>query len=326
MTKDKIIDFNEKKQQEQIFEEFRTKISEEGFEQLSTMLSFLKELDVENSIDGDAGIMTILLQTLTLPDEEFLIMSKLILASLEKELNANAEQKLIMMHALELQGRKAEDVAHTFNTIQEEMDTSLKEYFSVPKINFLKNFFGIISNSIQDTEGLSKRNIAIPVEKVNETAKLPTYSHIGDAGMDVYANITETISLAPGEVVVIPTGIKVALPLGYELQVRPRSGMSLKTKIRVANSPGTIDSNYRDEIGVIIENIEPAITELSMKTSMESAEIVDYSFGRDFIIEPQQRIAQLVLQEVPTAILYEVDDVSKLGQDRGGGFGHSGDF
>lgn len=131
---------------------------------------------------------------------------------------------------------------------------------------------------------------------------IPEYAQTGDAGMDVRAS--ETVCVYPGETKIIKTGLYVAIPLGYELQVRPRSGMSAKTNIRIANAPGTIDSNYRGEIGVIVDNI-----------------------GNDeFHINTGDRIAQLVLSRVPTIRWNSVDSIEALGEtNRGaGGFGSTG--
>ena len=91
------------------------------------------------------------------------------------------------------------------------------------------------------------------VEIYRENVQLPTYSNIGDAGMDIRA--AENVEIMPGETKIIPTGLKVAIPAGYEIQIRPRSGLSLKTPLRIANSPGTIDSGYRDYSNLIIRQI-----------------------------------------------------------------------
>lgn len=130
----------------------------------------------------------------------------------------------------------------------------------------------------------------------------PEYAQVGDAGMDIRAS--EPTIIYPGETKIIKTGLFVAIPKGYELQVRPRSGMSAKTNIRVSNAPGTIDSNYRGEIGVILDNI-----------------------GNDeYYINVGDRIAQLVLNKVPTIRWYPVENVEALGEtNRGaGGFGSTG--
>ena len=88
------------------------------------------------------------------------------------------------------------------------------------------------------------------IEKCREDAVIPTYANDGDAGMDLYA--AEEVIIEPGRAALVPVGIKLAIPYGYEVQIRPRSGISLKTPLRVPNAPGTIDSGYRDEVNVII--------------------------------------------------------------------------
>ncbi len=94
--------------------------------------------------------------------------------------------------------------------------------------------------------------IEVYIEICREDAVLPSYAKPGDAGMDVCAAVDRSIK--PGETVIIPTGLKLAIPEGYEIQVRPRSGISYKTPLRLSNSPGTIDSGYRDELGILITN------------------------------------------------------------------------
>ncbi len=144
---------------------------------------------------------------------------------------------------------------------------------------------------------MSQINILVEICREDPDIKLPTYARHGDAGMDVRSAIT--IKIEPGETTVIPTGLKVAIPIGYEIQVRPKSGISLKTGLRVANAPGTIDAGYRDEIGVIITNIS----------------------SKYILINKGDRIAQLVLSEVPTINWIPVNNVATIGQNRGGGFG-----
>lgn len=159
--------------------------------------------------------------------------------------------------------------------------------------------------------------VKVFVERCREDIELPAYARTGDAGMDVRA--AEDIFIKPSETKIVPTGLKMAIPIGYEVQVRPRSGLSFKTPLRVSNSPGTIDSGYRNEIGIIIQNTSNAHGELAPYT-------VDTKGNKqgDYIIHKGDRIAQLVLKEVPVMFFEEVDDVSTIGWDRGGGFGHSG--
>lgn len=92
--------------------------------------------------------------------------------------------------------------------------------------------------ALNETQGIAKRVIPLPVELCHENAQMPQYAHVTDAGMDIYA--IEDVTIAPGETKLVRTGIKLAIPTGYEIQVRPKSGRAQKTKMRVANSPGTI--------------------------------------------------------------------------------------
>jgi dUTP pyrophosphatase len=163
--------------------------------------------------------------------------------------------------------------------------------------------------------------VLIPIEYCREDAKMPTYAHLTDAGMDIY--LTEDVVIHPGETKLIPTGLKVAIPLGYELQVRPKSGRSLKSKLRIANTPGTIDAGYRDEIGIIADNIDPVIRHADMD---ENGRLYNVLWGSDITLSKGEKIAQLVLSEVPKAVFYEVEAVSAIQNDgRKGGFGSTGD-
>lgn len=160
----------------------------------------------------------------------------------------------------------------------------------------------------------------IPFEKCRETAVLPRYMHPGDAGMDVYAAVS--VTLAPGETKVIPLGFKVAIPEGYEMQVRARSGLSLKTRLRLANGIGTIDAGYRDEVGVIMHNSSVAADPDFVSDILS----VDEKHNRPgtYHIEAGLRIAQIVIAPVAQAVWEEVESVAELGLNRGGGMGHSG--
>lgn len=277
--------------------------------------------------DDELGLGSIF-QALTLPEKEFAILSELILNEQEKALNS-LEDKMYMVEALNASGMKAEELTGVFLDIVDRIEKDFKGQLSQQKIDFLKRFMGLIVEAINATEGIAKRTVPVAISFCHPEAKLPKYARAGDAGMDVYA--VEDSVILPGETKMIPTGIKVAIPLGYELQVRPRSGQSAKTKLRVANSPGTIDANYRDEIKIIIENIEPEIIDLDFEMTYDTdGNIIDIDpliqRGRDFVIEKGQRIAQLVLKEQPMCLFFEVDDVKEIGYDRASGFGGTGDF
>jgi len=130
---------------------------------------------------------------------------------------------------------------------------------------------------------------------------LPKYETIASAGMDLRANLLESIILKPLERTLVKTGLFMELPLGFEAQVRPRSGLALKKGITVLNSPGTIDADYRGEIGVILINLS----------------------NEDFIIENGERIAQLVIAKYEQAEFIEVNELSETSRGTGG-FGSTG--
>jgi len=165
---------------------------------------------------------------------------------------------------------------------------------------------------------MNEENVEIYVEICREGAKLPEYARPGDAGMDIFA--AEDVVIRPGETVIVPTGLKVAIPENYELQVRPRSGISYRTPLRIANSPGTIDSGYRDEIGIIMQNIS------NKNCSGDEIYTLESSGNRmgTYKIKRGDRIAQIVLQRVPRMKFTLVDSVKDIGTDRGGGFGSTG--
>jgi len=132
-------------------------------------------------------------------------------------------------------------------------------------------------------------------------AALPEYGTAGAAGADVRAHISQDIVMQPGARLLIPTGLRFAIPPGYEIQVRPRSGLALKHGITVLNSPGTIDSDYRGELGVILihHGSEP------------------------FVINPGMRIAQIVLAPVIRAAFISEEKLAVTARGEGG-FGHTG--
>lgn len=142
----------------------------------------------------------------------------------------------------------------------------------------------------------------IQVKIVNEgKQQLPQYATAGSAGMDLRADIDKPIVLKPLERKLIPTGLKIALPVGYEAQIRPRSGLAIKYGVTVLNSPGTIDADFRGEVCVILVNLS----------------------NNDFVVNPSERIAQMVVakhEQLDFQIVETLDET-----ERGdGGFGHTG--
>lgn len=280
----------------------------------------LMESIFANLGEGEDGGLKAVFSALALPEREFAFVSEQILSECEKSIN-NIDDKLSLVQMLNANGMKAEDLTESFLKLSDEIDNTLGGQYSHQKIAFLKRFIGLLVNAVNETEGIAKRMISVAIQLCHEDAKKPVYAKAGDAGMDIYA--VEDITINPGETVIVPTGIKVALPLGYEFEVRPRSGLSVKTPLRVANAPGTIDSGYRDEIGVIITNTEPKIKDIAFHNdgTIDQRSIL---WGQSYTITKGMRFAQLVLKEVPTCVFYDVEDVKEIGFDRAGGFGSSG--
>jgi len=141
----------------------------------------------------------------------------------------------------------------------------------------------------------------ILIKRLSKEVSLPKYETNGSSGMDLAANIDANINIDPGKTAIIPTGLALSIPEGFEVQIRPRSGLAAKQKISVLNTPGTIDADYRGEIKVILINLgqEP------------------------FKVEKGLRIAQMVVCPIIQAQLKEVDDLSETERGKGG-FGSTG--
>ena len=251
---------------------------------------------------------------LVMEDEDFDKVKGSVLDAMREGVSRQ-ENRQLYATLVKQNGFSKEQYVEELKKIDSLVDTEMPD-FSESKRDFMKQFFSICYNAIIDSFDVDKRAIQIPIEICNPEAKIPTYAHKGDAGMDVYSTIDVTI--APGETKLIPLGFKVAIPEGYELQVRPRSGFSLRTHLRVANAPGTIDSGYRDEVGIILHNCAPTIQDFG------DGRAETCLYGPSYTISKGDRIAQLVLQAVPTALFIKTSDISKIGEDRNGGWGSTG--
>lgn len=298
-----------------------TKIATASKQQSAEINDLLTQIGNQDLTEEDLSEIGAIL---ALPDEQFAIIAPYFLNELEKGYS-DLNTQLLLVQALNLAGKKYEDVEEEYFAICDLIDQQAS--FTAPKRDFLKQIIGFTYNSIANMDGIAKKIINIPIEVISDTATLPAYAHPSDAGMDVYAQ--QDITIAPGETKLIPLGIKVAIPLGYELQVRPKSGRCLKTKLRVANTPGTIDAGYRDEVGVIIENVDSPIRSILVDPSkpiLSDSPITfgQLEFGQAYTINAGEKFAQLVLSEVPKVAWVQVDSVSSIGEDRGGGFGSTG--
>ena len=147
------------------------------------------------------------------------------------------------------------------------------------------------------------KQVEVKIQRIegNEDLPLPKYMSSGASGMDLFAAVTEPVTIPPKETAVIPLGIRIALPEGFEAQVRPRSGLAARHGIGILNSPGTVDSDYRGEIKAIL-----------------------FNFGEEpFVINRADRVAQMVITSVARATLVEQDHLEDTSRGSGG-FGHTG--
>ena len=143
--------------------------------------------------------------------------------------------------------------------------------------------------------------VKILVKKFDKNIKLPTYKTSGASGMDLVAYIKNNITINPGNIAIVPTGIAIAIPKNFEIQIRPRSGLAAKKGISVLNTPGTIDSDYRGEVKIILINLSK----------------------KSFVVKSGDRIAQMILCPVIKAKLAEVKKLPKTSRNKGG-FGSTG--
>lgn len=235
----------------------------------------------------------------SLPDEAFQDANiEMIKESIEESfssddfftINLNSKEELEIFKA------NALNIFSALETLdnQQDLSSGKKEV-----LNFIYNKIYTAYESI-----VEKTQSSLPkvLYELTTGTKIPTYAHEGDVGADIYCPSTITIP-AHSWGTIVPAGFKMVLPRGWEAQVRPRSGMSAKTPIRIANAPGTIEYTYRGEVGVIVDNIG----------------------NEDYTINEGDRFAQLVFHRVDCLDSEEIDSVDDYPTDRGeGGFGSSG--
>lgn len=176
---------------------------------------------------------------LAMSEESFSVVAPVFLDELEKGL-ARTTDRLILAQSLNLSGLTMDELWKQYQVICQQMDEQMADLLTAQKRDFLKRMLGMTYNTVAEAIGENDKTKLIYVEKCHPDAKIPQYGHLRDAGADVYA--VEDVTIEPGETKLVPTGLKVAIPQGYALLVHPRSGLSLKTKMRIANSIGLIDS------------------------------------------------------------------------------------
>lgn len=257
------------------------------------ILEELNEAEVNNLTD-------IIQQLILVSEDEFELFSKILIEGIIEQFQ-NPIERIRLIEELKTQGVTVAEVIQSYQNLYQEI---LKLEMNEDRKRVILTIPTIAINALMAAEQNLNKIVTVPIELCRKNARPPEYANVGDAGADVYA--CEDYTIEPGETVIIPTGIKMAIPVGWRIAVRPRSGQSSKTKLRIANSPGTIDHNYPEEVGIIIENIHPT---------------------SPFLIEKGSKFAQLVLEENPTATFPVVDDISiyfSKDNTRTGGFGSTG--
>ena len=198
---------------------------------------------------------------------------------------------------------KAGEMIADFNKSLKDVMEEVADLTTNPyKIRIINKIFELLGDIIKEAvEKFLGYDTVVYFELIREGARVPEYAHETDAGADVYA--PEDITIPAYRLgFKAPTGFKMALAPGWEMQVRPRSGLSYKTSLRVANAPGTIDEGYRDEVGILFDNFS----------------------SQDYVIKAGERMAQFVIAPTYKFKAQLTDDVSKIGENRGGGFGSTG--
>lgn len=244
--------------------------------------------------------LDVFMQFVELPDEEFDAVWPNFKANFKEMLDSEKfqrEQKegLAMLpdvniDTLEAEKEYYEGIIHDIAQ-EPELSENKKEFFTL--------LFNALVEVHEQIIVSGRTQVKVKITKLNPDAIIPTYAHPTDAGADVAA--VEETTIQPGETKIVKTGIAVAIPAGYEIQIRPRSGLSVKTKLRIPNAPGTIDTEYRGEIGVPICNTGDV----------------------PYVIEKGMKVAQMLIAPTPMIKWDEVATVEELGTtSRGeGGFG-----
>lgn len=279
--------------------------------------------------DKDADGLQTLGAILVMPDEQFEIVKPALFDSIQQVFNT-PDAKIAFAQMMNQNGLRIEDFTTNMDDIIAAVDDLAAEgvELSDSKKDFLKFIFTTFANTMEESNMVSHRILTIPIQLCRDGAKLPTYATAGSAAMDIYS--PEEYSIGPHECIIIPTGLKVNLPIGYALLIQPRSGMSRKTKLRIANTPGLIDSDYHEEIGVIVENIVPTLLDADVTTKHPAMDedvnepVMEKLYGPSYVIGKGERFAQMRLVEVPMVNWLPVESLGEFDNDHGKGFGSTG--
>lgn len=236
------------------------------------------------------------IEIMEMPDEKFDIIANEFITQInaiydKAETRNEIINQMKMAPPIELENEKI-GVEQRIKDIQE--DNTLSENKKKVLITMLNRSLEVIESIVN----IPREMVDIKIKKLHEDAIIPTYAHTSDAGADIYA--IEDIDIPPHKTVIVKTGIAVSIPNNYEIQIRPRSGLSSKTNLRIANAPGTIDAGYTGEVGIIMDNTGNLTVH----------------------IKKGDKIAQMVPMPVPMINWIEVDELEST--DRGtNGYGSS---
>lgn len=226
-----------------------------------------------------------------MPDYKFEAMYDEMKAAIIESLNSPATRNTIVE---EFRKSPVKSTDGDEEELQQALADVDKEDLSPKKKELLKLVIQSSTQLVREVANNPRELVPVKIQKISPDAKIPEYAHVSDAGADVYS--AEDVVIGPNSTTIVKTGIKIAIPGGYEIQVRPRSGMSAKTGIRVANAPGTIDSEYRGEVGIILHN-----------TSIEPYEV-----------KKGDKIAQLLIAPTPMIHWEEVEELDTTERNEGG--------
>lgn len=260
-----------------------------------TFTEFFKKLEVTDMDEDLSTIFDTWAMFLDLPKSTFDNVKEDFAATMVQQLSPeNFNKTLTTPEGIEID---IDEMREAWQVLFDLIYAGFDEYgddLDKDKMEYFENLLANIAEQVNKIP--RRRKVTVGIELINKDAVKPSYAHPADAGADVYAIADETI--LPGETKLLPTGFKVKVPDGYELQARPRSGMSLKTKIRLSNAPGTIDCNYSGEVGVILDNIG----------------------NSPYNIKKGDRICQLLIKPCPMIVWEE----TVVEDNRTGGFGSTG--
>lgn len=284
-------------------------------------LSKIFENENENGEEIDA--IKVLGSILSMSEESYEIIKPVLFESIERTFN-NPEARIAFGQIIQSNGLTLEDFEGNIDTFIDAVNQlttpdGQEIELTESKKDLLKFIYITLINAINEAKLIPNRVIQIPIELCAPEAKLPTYATDGSAAMDIYS--PDEYVIEPGQTLLIPTGLKVNIPKGYALLIQPRSGLSLRSHLRIPNTPGLIDSDYHQEIKVIVEN-----TDSILKDFDPNAKEYDYGklYGASITIGRGERFAQMRLIEVPKVNWLEVESLGEFQDDHNEGFGSTG--